>query len=83
MASNQRTTPPASIPGTKEETSLEAFDVNNSARYYLSVAETFLRLCRFFGLSYGYWLRTQAALDTEIAERALGTKIFKIKPWAA
>jgi antitoxin HigA-1 len=46
-------------------------------------AETDLRLCRFFGLSNGYWLRAQAAHDTEIAERALGTKILKIKPWAA
>jgi addiction module HigA family antidote len=46
-------------------------------------ADTDLRLCRFFGLSNGYWLRAQAANDTEIAERALGTKILKIKPWAA
>jgi addiction module HigA family antidote len=44
-------------------------------------ADTDLRLCRFFGLSNGYWLRAQAAYDTEIAERALGSKLSKIKPW--
>jgi len=46
-------------------------------------ADTDLRLCRFFGLSNGYWLRAQAAYDTEIAERALSGKLAKIKPWAA
>jgi addiction module HigA family antidote len=46
-------------------------------------ADTDLRLCRFFGLSNGYWLRAQAAYDTEVAERALGTKLAKIKPWAS
>lgn len=34
-------------------------------------ADTDLRLCRFFGLSNGYWLRAQAAHDTEVAARAL------------
>ncbi len=33
-------------------------------------ADTDLRLCRFFGLSKGYWLRAQAAHDAEVAERA-------------
>ena len=45
-------------------------------------ADTDLRLCRFFGLSNGYWLRAQAAYDTEIAERTLGPMLSKIKPWA-
>ena len=45
-------------------------------------ADTDLRLCRFFGLSNGYWLRAQAAHDTEVAERALGVKLAKIKPWS-
>jgi len=45
-------------------------------------ADTDLRLCRFFSLSNGYWLRAQAAHDTEVAERALGVKLAKIKPWA-
>jgi antitoxin HigA-1 len=45
-------------------------------------ADTDLRLCRFFGLSSGYWLRAQAAHDTEVAERQLQPVLRKIKPWA-
>jgi len=45
-------------------------------------ADTDLRLCRFFGLSNGYWLRAQAAHDTEVAESALTKTLAKIKPWA-
>ncbi len=44
-------------------------------------ADTDLRLCRFFGLSNGYWLRAQAAYDTEIAEVALAEQLKRIKPW--
>ena len=44
-------------------------------------ADTDLRLCRFFGLSNGYWLRAQAARDTEVAERTLSSSLKKIKPW--
>jgi len=43
-------------------------------------ADTDLRLCRFFGLSNGYWLRAQAAYDTEVAERAIGRKLLHIRP---
>jgi addiction module HigA family antidote len=32
-------------------------------------ADTDPRLCRFFGLSSGCWLRAQAAHDTGVAER--------------
>ena len=39
-------------------------------------ADADLRLCRFFGLSNGYWLRAQAAYDTEVAERALVGREF-------
>lgn len=46
-------------------------------------ADTDLRLCRFFGLSDGYWLRAQAAYDTEVARRALETELEKITPWPA
>ncbi len=46
-------------------------------------ADTDLRLCRFFGLSSGYWLRAQAANDTEVAERTLAPLLEKIKPWSA
>lgn len=45
-------------------------------------ADTDLRLCRFFGLSNGYWLRAQAAHDTEVAARALAPVLRRIKPWA-
>lgn len=44
-------------------------------------ADTDLRLCRFFGLSNGYWLRAQVLHDTEVAERALSAQLAKIKPW--
>lgn len=46
-------------------------------------ADTDLRLCRFFGLSNGYWLRAQAAYVTEVAERTLGPALRKIRPWSA
>jgi addiction module HigA family antidote len=45
-------------------------------------ADTDLRLCRFFGLYNGYWLRAQAAHDTEVAEHTLGPLLKKIKPWS-
>ena len=44
-------------------------------------ADTDLRLCRFFGLSNGYWLRAQAVFDTEIAEDALEDQLKNIRPW--
>ena len=43
-------------------------------------ADTDLRLCRFFGLSNGYWLRAQAAYDTEVAEHELADELEKITP---
>ena len=45
-------------------------------------ADSDLRLCRFFGLSNGYWLRAQAAYDTEVAEDVLEEELAKIRPWA-
>ena len=45
-------------------------------------ADTDLRLCRFFGLSNGYWLRAQVAHDTEIARETLADELKKIKPWS-
>ena len=44
-------------------------------------ADTDLRLCRFFGLSEGYWLRGQARFDTETAKDALTTQLARITPW--
>jgi addiction module HigA family antidote len=46
-------------------------------------ADTDLRLCRYFGLSNSYWLRAQAAYDTEMAAPALATVLAGIKPWKA
>ena len=45
-------------------------------------ADTDLRLCRFFGLSDGWWLRLQADYDTEKAKGALADTLAKIKPWS-
>ncbi|MBE3073458.1 MAG: HigA family addiction module antidote protein [Actinobacteria bacterium] len=45
-------------------------------------ADTDLRLCRFFGLSNGYWLRAQAAYDTEVAAEALAEELAHIRPWS-
>lgn len=45
-------------------------------------ADTDLRLCRFFGLSDGYWLRAQVAHDTEVAHGRLAADLDKIRPWA-
>ena len=45
-------------------------------------ADTDLRLCRFFGLSNGYWLRAQAAHDTEVAQEALAEVLDRIKLWS-
>jgi addiction module HigA family antidote len=45
-------------------------------------ADTDLRLCRFLGLSNGYWLRAQAAYDTELTERSLARALARIRPWS-
>jgi addiction module HigA family antidote len=42
-------------------------------------ADTDLRLCKYFGLSDGWWLRGQVRFDTEIAKRALKKELAKIK----
>ena len=41
-------------------------------------ADTDLRLCRYFGLSDGYWLRGQARYDTEVAKGALAEVLMRI-----
>ena len=45
-------------------------------------ADTDRHLCRFFGLSAGYWLRAQAAYDIEVAMRELEPELKKITPWS-
>ncbi|GMV01227.1 MAG: HigA family addiction module antidote protein [Burkholderiaceae bacterium] len=44
-------------------------------------ADTDPWLCRFFGLSHGWWLRLQADYDTEGTKAGLATTLAKIRPW--
>jgi addiction module HigA family antidote len=44
-------------------------------------ADTDLRLCKFFGLSNGYWLRAQMAHDLEITRKRMRKTLQGIKPW--
>ncbi len=41
-------------------------------------ADTDLRLCRYFGLSEGWWLRGQANYDTALARQAMGKELARI-----
>jgi antitoxin HigA-1 len=43
-------------------------------------ADTDLRLCKYFGLSDGWWLRVQAHHDTELAKIQLKNVLNKIMP---
>jgi addiction module HigA family antidote len=43
--------------------------------------DTDLRLCRFFRLSEGYFLRLQNAYDTLQAKRRITGQLAKIKPY--
>lgn len=40
--------------------------------------DTDLRLCRYFGLSDGWWLRGQVAYDTALAKAVLGDELARI-----
>jgi addiction module HigA family antidote len=42
-------------------------------------ADTDLRLCRYFGLSDGWWLRGQAAYDTAVARDVLKAELAAIQ----
>ncbi|WP_319420409.1 HigA family addiction module antitoxin [Pleurocapsa sp. FMAR1] len=46
-------------------------------------ADTDLRLCRFFGLSEGYFLRLQNAYELMEAKRKLGEVLTEIKPFVS
>jgi addiction module HigA family antidote len=46
-------------------------------------ADTDLRLCKFFGLSEGYFLRLQNAFDMLEAKRQVSKDLAKIKPYKA
>jgi antitoxin HigA-1 len=43
-------------------------------------ADTDLRLCKFFRLSEGYFLRLQNSYDTLEAKRRIASQVAKIKP---
>lgn len=43
-------------------------------------ADTDLRLCKFFGLSEGFWMRAQVTCDLEIAKSAIEAELEKIIP---
>ena len=42
-------------------------------------ADTDLRLCRYFGLSDGWWLRGQANHDMAIARETMGDTLTRIR----
>ena len=42
-------------------------------------ADTDLRLCRYFGLSDGWWLRGQANYDMDVAREKMGETLVKIQ----
>jgi len=44
-------------------------------------ADSDLRLCRFFGVSEGFWLRLQASHDLKLAKQALGGVLPSIEPF--
>ena len=44
-------------------------------------ADTDLRLCKFFALSEGYFMRLQNAHDTLEAKRRIGAQVARIKPY--
>lgn len=46
-------------------------------------ADTDLRLCKYFGLSDGWWLRGQANYDTAIARENLSKTLKAITPYQA
>ena len=43
-------------------------------------ADADLRLCRYFGLTDGYWLRAQVAFDLEAEKRRIEPELDKIVP---
>lgn len=45
-------------------------------------ADTDLRLCKYFRLSEGYFLRLQNAFDTLEAKRRIAAEVAKIRPFA-
>lgn len=44
-------------------------------------ADTDLRLCKYFGLSEGFWLRLQNSYETREAKRGIEKQVARIKPY--
>lgn len=45
-------------------------------------ADTDLRLCKYFGLSEGYWLRLQNKYDVEVEKSKIRKQLDQIVPFA-
>ena len=43
-------------------------------------ADTDLRLCRYFGLSDGWWLRGQVSYDTAVTKETMREELARIQP---
>lgn len=43
-------------------------------------ADTDLRLCKYFGLTAGYWLRVQNKYDVEMTRRKIQSQLDRIVP---
>jgi addiction module HigA family antidote len=60
------------------ETGIPLARINQICKQKRSVtADTDLRLCRYFGLSEGWWLRLQAQYDLECTKRQLGRELVR------
>jgi addiction module HigA family antidote len=58
------------------ETGIPVARINQIIKGKRSVtADTDLRLCRYFGLSEGWWLRLQDHHDLEVAKHKLGKRL--------
>lgn len=44
-------------------------------------ADTDLRLCKYFGLSDGFWLRLQNSYETREARRKIKAQVARIRPY--
>ena len=44
-------------------------------------ADTDLRLCKYFGLSEGFWSRLQTSYETREAKRKISQQVARIKPY--
>jgi antitoxin HigA-1 len=50
---------------------------DGTGRPYEGLAETALRLGRYFGNSAEFWMRLQAGYDLAVAERDMGERVMR------